>query len=538
MSHLDRRTLLKAGAAGPVGSWSAAPWAASPRPVRRSQRQVLAQRARHPVGADLPAQRQRTGGRARQRRSCTRSPASGGKRVDRPGRQRATERRGRPARPGAAPGLPTQPLALRLHHHRQRQPGRADAVRRRPAQQPAPRAGGHPPEHHPQRRPAALRADRAPLRRHRRRRQHQQRPGPGLAGRQDPAVTDTGEVPGRQPVRRQPGVDVRAPQRAGPLLRQPRAGCGPPSSARTPATSSTGSSRGHNYGWPVVEGGDGAGGDYHDPLVDLAAHVDVLTVRAGRRRAARLGRRAGRRVALPGRRCAAAGAAASVASSRARSAGSAPWRSRRTDPCGSPRPTGPATGSSGSSAVEVTRPVRPSRRARRRALPRADRHDRNPRAGLAHPGRRRHRGAADRRRSGVSALRRAGRRQSRPDDRRRTPLSGRPRLGAAAGLVVRAAIVLAIGLLPRLAPDHDRGDPGLLRRCCSCSASPSSGSVRAASACSRSAGASRPPSSPTFCGRGCRRTSYDSPTLGGLLADPTGVLTELLLTGYYPACRG
>ncbi|MGA9745947.1 MAG: hypothetical protein WBQ50_00670, partial [Nocardioides sp.] len=29
--------------------------------------------------------------------------------------------------------------------------------------------------------------------------------------------------------------------------------------------------------------------------------------------------------------------------------------------------------------------------------------------------------------------------------------------------------------------------------------------------------------------------SYDSPTLGGLLADPTGVLTELLFTGYYPA---
>ena len=71
-------------------------------------------------------------------------------------------------------------------------------------------------------------------------------------------LTPDGGVPDGNPFGNR-GLDLRPPQRPGPRLGRRRAAVGHASSGRTPATSSTGSDRGRNYGWPDVEGGDGDG---------------------------------------------------------------------------------------------------------------------------------------------------------------------------------------------------------------------------------------------------------------------------------------
>ena len=78
-----------------------------------------------------------------------------------------------------------------------------------------------------------------------------------------------------------------------------RAGCGPRSSARTPGTSSTASSRARNYGWPVVEGARGRR-RFIDP------------VRPGHRRRLAERHRDRRRRRLRWRRCAASGSGRSA----------------------------------------------------------------------------------------------------------------------------------------------------------------------------------------------------------------------------------
>ena len=75
--------------------------------------------------------------------------------------------------------------------------------------------------------------------------------------------------PGRRGARGQPVRQLHLvdgpPERRGHHLRRRAARCGPASSARRRPTSSTRSSAGANYGWPRVEGSDGAGG-FRDPL--------------------------------------------------------------------------------------------------------------------------------------------------------------------------------------------------------------------------------------------------------------------------------
>ena len=57
--------------------------------------------------------------------------------------------------------------------------------------------------------------------------------------RQDPAADPGRRAGAGQPDRRLAGLQPRPPQRAGPRLGRRRAGCSPPSSARTPSTRST-----------------------------------------------------------------------------------------------------------------------------------------------------------------------------------------------------------------------------------------------------------------------------------------------------------
>ena len=101
----------------------------------------------------------------------------------------------------------------------------------------------HPARRDPRRRPAGVRARRLPLRLHRRDRRPRARPGPRLPRRQDPADHARRRARARQPVPGLAGLVVRPPQRAGAGLRRRATSCGPRSSARTPSTSSTGSSR-------------------------------------------------------------------------------------------------------------------------------------------------------------------------------------------------------------------------------------------------------------------------------------------------------
>ncbi|CAA9335881.1 MAG: hypothetical protein AVDCRST_MAG24-1035, partial [uncultured Nocardioidaceae bacterium] len=190
-------------------------------------------RPQGPVGAGLPAQRRRAGGRAGQRPGAPHRPprwappggtAAGG-RPRRGGGRTARDRGLADLRPG--------PVRLLLPDDRQGQPDRAPDVRRRGA----PLAEGGPRGHpawraDPQRRTPRVRPQRAPLRQHRR---HPRRParaargvaraGLGLPGRQDPAPAPRRLAAGRQPEGHL-RLDPRSPQRRGHRLGRARTDVG------------------------------------------------------------------------------------------------------------------------------------------------------------------------------------------------------------------------------------------------------------------------------------------------------------------------
>ncbi len=116
----------------------------------------------------------------------------------------------------------------------------------------------------------------------------------------------------------------------------------------------------------------------------------------------------------------------------------------------------------------------------------------------------------------------------------RSPLTGRARLGGAAGLVVRAAIVFVIGLFlgsldTTIAVILSYYGLLFLLGTAFIGFGARSLALLAAAWCvlapalSHVLRADLPP------------TSYASPSLAGLFSDPSGLLTELLFTGYYPA---
>ena len=105
------------------------------------------------------------------------------------------DRRGRPARARAACSASPSPrlratdrlLFLYATTAEDNRVVRADARRRRRPRRADVDPDRHPEGRHPRRRPAGVRARRLPLRLHRRDRRPRARPGPRLAGRQDPA---------------------------------------------------------------------------------------------------------------------------------------------------------------------------------------------------------------------------------------------------------------------------------------------------------------------------------------------------------------
>ena len=202
----------------------------------------------------------------------------------RDGPGRAAGRRGRPAgRRGVTARSPAT-QHLRLLHRGRRQPRRAadlrgrgaDAARGRAARHTQGRAtttaGGSPsaPTATSTSPPATPGSPSAPR--------------TGLARRQDPADHDGRQARARQPVRRLARLDATATATSRASPGTPTGGCTPASSGRTPGTSSTSSSPGSNYGWPVVEGRAGRSRLHRParPVADLRRLAE--RDRRGRRR--------------------------------------------------------------------------------------------------------------------------------------------------------------------------------------------------------------------------------------------------------------
>ena len=178
------------------------------------------------MGAGVPARRAGRGDRARHPPGAAGRPRGRGAAAGRdPRRSRRGGRggRGRAAGRRRLPRLRQRPDALLLPRHRHGQPDRPGAAGPPgPAGDARGAARRDPHRLHPRRGPAPLRARRPALRLHRRDRHSRPRPGPVLAGRQDPPDHSRRCPRARQPRPRLPRLDLGPPQRAGAGVRRRR----------------------------------------------------------------------------------------------------------------------------------------------------------------------------------------------------------------------------------------------------------------------------------------------------------------------------